>query len=147
METIYDANGESYGALEFFINWEFDKWREPNIFTLYFRGGSIPDEYLRIGFFSDSVFFDRGHTNVQWVKENPVFTEKFSMFAQRIGGHNDFSIYGIIDRNICELYVNGENINDRKAFMTMTNTFFFTGGNFINSVDLLEAHILKLKVQ
>ena len=28
--------------------------------------------------------------------------------------------------------------------MTMTNTFFFTGGNFISSVDLLQQHNTKI---
>ena len=138
METIYNAEGKVSGAFEFYINWKLDPWGDPASITFYFRGGSIPDEYLKIGFYDNNVFFDRGHTNVQWVKESPVFTEKFSMFTQRIGGHHDFQIYGLIDRNICELFVNGENINNRKAFMTMTNTFFFTGGNFINSVDLYQ---------
>ncbi len=67
------------------------------------------------------------------------------MFAQRIGGHEEFTVYGIIDRNICELFANGENINDRRSFMTMTNTFFFTGGNFINSIDLYQANGSKIK--
>ena len=67
------------------------------------------------------------------------------MFAQRIGGHEEFTIYGIIDRNICELFVNVPNINKRKAFMTMTNTFFFTGGNFINSIDFIQKNGSKVK--
>ena len=143
--NIYDAKGEAFGALEFFIDWEFEKWGNPNKFTLFFRGGSIPDEYLKIGFYNDHVFFDRGHTNVQWVKESPGFTEKFTMLTQRIGGYENFSIYGIIDRNICELFTNVVGINDRRSFMTMTNTFFFTGGNYINSIDLLQTDGTKIK--
>ena len=143
--NIYDAKGEAFGALEFFIDWEFEKWGDPNKFTLYFRGGSIPDEYLKIGFYNDHVFFDRGHTNVEWVKESPGFTEKFTMLTQRIGGYENFSIYGIIDRNICELFTNVVGINDRRSFMTMTNTFFFTGGNYINSIDLLQTDGTKIK--
>ena len=145
LENIYDAKGEAFGALEFYIDWEFVNWGSPSSITFYFRGGSIPDEYLKIGFYDNNVFFDRGHTNVQWVKESPVFTEKFSMFTQRIGGHENLQIYGLIDRNICELFANGENINDRRSFMTMTNTFFFTGGNFINSIDLYQANGSKIK--
>ena len=143
--NIYDAKGEAFGALEFFIDWEFEKWGNPNKFTLFFRGGSIPDEYLKIGFYNDHVFFDRGHTNVEWVKESPGFTEKFTMLTQRIGGYENFSIYGIIDRNICELFTNVVGINDRRSFMTMTNTFFFTGGNYINSIDLLQTDGTKIK--
>ncbi len=80
----------NHGILEFYIDWEFEKLGDPNTFTLYFRGDSIPDEYLRIGFFTYYVFFERGHTNVQWVKQSHVFIEKFSMFAQRIGGQEKF---------------------------------------------------------
>ena len=67
------------------------------------------------------------------------------MFAQRIGGHEEFTIYGIIDRNICELFVNVRSIKERKAFMTMTNTFFFTGGNFINIIDFIQKNGSKVK--
>jgi beta-fructofuranosidase len=145
IQNIYDAEGKAYGALEFFLEFKLDPWGDPSFIALYLRGGSNPDEYLTIGYSADYVFFDRGHTNVQWVKEHPFFTEKFSMFAQRIGGHDEFTIYGIIDRNICELFINVPNINERKAFMTMTNTFFFTGGNFINSIDFIQKNGTKVK--
>ena len=145
IQNIYDAKGKAYGALEFFLEWNFTHWGDPSFIALYLRGGSNPDEYLKIGYSADYVFFDRGHTNVQWVKEHPFFTEKFSMLAQRIGGHEEFTIYGIIDRNICELFVNVRSINERKAFMTMTNTFFFTGGNFINSIDFIQKNGSKVK--
>ena len=145
IQNIYDAEGKAYGALEFFLEFKLDPWGDPSFIALYLRGGSNPDEYLKIGYSADYVFFDRGHTNVQWVKEHPFFTEKFSMLAQRIGGHDEFTIYGIIDRNICELFVNVRSINERKAFMTMTNTFFFTGGNYINSIDLLQTDGTKIK--
>ena len=145
IQNIYDAEGKAYGALEFFLEFKLDPWGDPSFIALYLRGGSNPDEYLTIGYSADYVFFDRGHTNVQWVKEHPFFTEKFSMLAQRIGGHDEFTIYGIIDRNICELFVNVRGINERKAFMTMTNTFFFTGGNFINSIDFIQKNGSKVK--
>ncbi len=57
----------------------------------------------------------------------------------------NFSIYGIIERNICELFVNVPDINNRKAFMIINNTFFFTGGIFINNVDLLQTYNTKIK--
>ena len=79
------------------------------------------------------------------IPESPGFTEKFTMLTQRIGGYENFSIYGIIDRNICELFTNVVGINDRRSFMTMTNTFFFTGGNYINSIDLLQTDGTKIK--
>ena len=145
MQTIYEETEGVFGALEFYIDWEFEKWGDPNTFTLYFRGGTNPDEYLRIGFFSDYVFLDRGHTNVQWVKESPVFNEKLQMYTPRIGGHDNFSIYGIIDRNIVELFANGNNFADKRCFMAMTNTFFFSGGNYINRVDLLQTHNTKIR--
>ena len=44
-----------------------------------------------------------------------------------------FSVHGIIDRNIIELFFNEE---DDYSIITSTNTFFFTGGNFIGSIDI-----------
>ena len=38
-------------------------------------------------------------------------------------------VHGFIDRNIIELFFND-------GYQTSTNTFFFTGGNFINEVEI-----------
>ena len=45
IQNIYDAEGKAFGALEFFLEWNFTTWGDPSFLSLYFRGGSIPDEY------------------------------------------------------------------------------------------------------
>ena len=40
-----------------------------------------------------------------------------------------YYVHGFIDRNIIELFFN-------EGYQTSTNTFFFTGGNFINEVEI-----------
>ena len=43
--------------------------------------------------------------------------------------YSRFSIHGIIDRNIMELFFNED--NEGYSVNTLTNSFFFIGGNFI----------------
>ena len=142
--NIYSETLGAFGSLEFFIDFTLKNGgsnEKSSMLTFYFRGGSNPDEYLKIGYFAnaESVFLDRGHTNVQWVKENPSFTEKFTMFTPNSLPENRWTIYGLIDRNIVELFVNMEDSDNKKCFATMTNTFFFSGGNFISVVDVVES--------
>ncbi len=40
-----------------------------------------------------------------------------------------FEVKGYVDRNIIELFFN-------EGYQTMTNTFFFSGGNFIEKISL-----------
>ena len=94
----------------------------------------LPDEYLRLGYEGEAgaFFVDRGHTNVDWVHDNPFFTDKLSVHIQPQGTSGDIKTYfvhGFIDRNIVELYFND-------GYQVSTNTFFMTGGNWIGSVDL-----------
>jgi beta-fructofuranosidase len=131
----------------------------PANFYLDFRGYAIPDEYLRLGFQAEAsaFFIDRGNTNVEWVHTNRFFTDKISVNVQPnpkeetqedSGNEGDspgttdsdsdsesesnissYSVRGIIDRNIVELYFGN-------GFQVLTNTFFMTGGNFIGSIDI-----------
>ena len=43
--------------------------------------------------------------------------------------YSRFSIHGIIDRNIMELFFNED--NEGYSVNALTNSFFFIGGNFI----------------
>ena len=167
-QTIYTIQGNAYGALELYI--EFDSCdaytdHAPGVISFYLRGGSIPEEYLRFGYNqkADAMFLDRGNTNVQWVHDNPFFTDKLSMnvYGSSTGvtqtgiyksvfsytsetdynyedteegtcGETHFSAHIIVDRNIIEIFFN-EDENGYSA-ITSTNTFFFTGGNFITDV-------------
>ena len=166
MELIEKANG----ALEFYLSFKTcgDAFTNhvPGVISLYFIGGSIPEEYLIFGYNvkADAFFLDRGHTNVQWVHQNPFFTDKLSMnvygsstdlkwdklYKQHFNFNKttkeytykdeydgdcepvEFNVHGLIDRNIIELFFNED--NERYSFITSTNTFFFTGGNFIDTI-------------
>ncbi|CCK70407.1 beta-fructofuranosidase SUC2 KNAG_0E01410 [Huiozyma naganishii CBS 8797] len=120
----FSVNGSAFGGHEFAD------------LSLYLRGGENKDEYLRIGFGANAAtfFIDRGHTAVNWVHENPFFTDKMSVNNQPLTISNNstistYSVRGIVDRNILELYFNN-------GSQVSTNTFFFTGGNFIGSIDM-----------
>ena len=156
----------AFGALEFYLSFvSCDAYtdHDPGIITLYLRGGSIPEEYLRFGYNqkADAFFLDRGNTNVQWVHDNPYFTDKLSMtvYGTKDGSTQDgfkkegfnnntmeyedmdsecenikFTAHVIIDRNIIEVFFNED--EDQFSFITSTNTFFFTGGNFIDTIEV-----------
>ena len=134
-----DISDQVSGALEFTCNFTVygDTWTKhnPAHFYLDFKGYAIPEEYLRLGYEGEAgaFFIDRGHTNVQWVHDNPYFTDKLSVHVQPTNPtQNDkkYNVHGFIDRNIVELYFND-------GFQTSTNTFFMTGGNFIGFVDII----------
>ena len=169
-----DLSERAYGALEF--EFEFtvaDSFTndDPGVITLYLYGLSVPEEYLRVGFNqkADAFFIDRGHTNVQFVHNNPFFTDKLSVNVygtsagsttikkKRTQVNNDtnlldydtsddfteqgiskFKVHGIVDRNIIELFFNEVKDNEDDDFgwsaLSSTNTFFFTGGNFIGTL-------------
>ena len=170
-----DLSEGAYGALEFVFEFTFvdDAFTndDPAVITLYLYGLSIPEEYLRIGFNTrhKSFFIDRGHSNVQFVHDNPFFTDKLSLNVNGIKTDSTTSltkqrtkyinstntlnyeetitffqyrykitVHGIIDRNIIELFFNEEKDDENDDFgwsaLTSTNTFFFTGGNFIGNL-------------
>ena len=181
-----DLTKNANGALEFKLTFLTcgDAFTNhfPGVISLYLIGGSIPEEYLIVGYNvkADAFFLDRGHTNVQWVHQNPFFTDKLSMnvygtpytkdgnwtglykqyFTFTKGeGENphtytykddydgectpvQFKVHGLIDRNIIELFFNED--DEGYSFITSTNTFFFTGGNFIDSIRV-EYNLLKEK--
>ena len=134
-----DVSESLNGALKFELTFtvEDDKWdkNNPAHFYLDFKGNAIPEEYIRLGFEAEAgaFFLDRSHTNVQWVHDNPFFTDKLSVNVQYKSKDNKiatYSVLGFIDRNIIELYFND-------GYQVATNTFFMTGGNFIGSVDII----------
>ena len=45
-----------------------------------------------------------------------------------------YTAHVIIDRNIFEVFFNED--DDKFSFITSTNTFFFTGGNFIDTIEV-----------
>ena len=162
---IYKIPGAAFGALELYIEFvSCDAYTDhaPGVITFFLRGGSMPEEYLRIGYNqkADAFFLDRGNTKVQWVHDNPFFTDKLTMtvYGTSTGitqneifkstydpvnnkynqdfsgtcGEVKFTAHIIVDRNIVEVFFNED--NEGYSAITSTNTFFFSGGNFITDV-------------
>ena len=123
------------------LNTEEFENSNPGHIDFYFKGASDNSEYLRFGYEQKATAFylDRSHSNVPWVFENPYFSDKVSLNVMPYQEYEDqdnkpadtvqYYVKGFIDRNIIELFFN-------EGFQTSTNTFFFTGGNFINDVDI-----------
>ena len=161
----YTIPGTAFGALELYIEFvSCDAYTDhaPGVITFFLRGGSMPEEYLRIGYNqkADAFFLDRGNTKVQWVHDNPFFTDKLTMtvYGTSTGitqdgifkstydpvnnkynqdysgtcGEVKFTAHIIVDRNIVEVFFNED--NEGYSAITSTNTFFFSGGNFITDV-------------
>ena len=123
------------------LNTEEFQNSNPGHIDFYFKGASDNSEYLRFGYEQKATAFylDRSHSNVPWVFENPYFSDKVSLNVmpyQEYENQNNkpadtvqYYVKGFIDRNIIELFFN-------EGYQTSTNTFFFTGGNFINEVEI-----------
>ena len=133
-----DISDQINGAVEFKLTFVVtsDTWTKANPahFYLDFKGYLNSDEFLRLGYEAEAgaFFVDRGHTNVDWVHDNPFFTDKLSVNIQPQSSSDSdktYYVHGFIDRNIVELFFND-------GFQVSTNTFFMTGGNWIGSVDL-----------
>jgi beta-fructofuranosidase len=165
---IYIIPGNAFGPLELYIEFvSCDAYTDhaPGVISFFLRGGSIPEEYLRIVYNqkADVFFLDRGNTKVQWVHDNPFFTDKLTMtvygnstvqgltkqtgilkstytpgtneYKMNYDGECDESLFKahiIVDRNIVEVFFNED--KDGYSAITSTNTFFFSGGNFITDV-------------
>ena len=103
----------------------------PGLLDIYFYCQD-DSEYLRLGYEAEAQAFylDRSHSNVQWVHDNPYFSDKISVNLKPSKAIKDtFIVEGFIDMNIIELFFND-------YYQTMTNSFFFTGGNFFNKVEI-----------
>lgn len=77
---------------------------------------SVSGEYVAGGSpVSGDTWLDRGHT---YAFDNPYFTNKFSATGE-YGGEGLWSVSGVIDRSIIEIFVNG-------GQQSATNTFYAT---------------------
>jgi len=77
---------------------------------------SVSGEYVALGSpVNGDTWIDRGHT---YAFDNPYFTDKFSGTGV-YGGEGMWSLSGIIDRSILEVFVNG-------GQQSATNTFYAT---------------------
>ena len=140
--SIEEDDRNIQGAIEFEITIkvlntdDFDNYN-PGHLDFYFKGHNDTEEYLRFGYEQGATAFylDRSHSKVPWVNENPYFSDKISINVmpkeESDAGENQivYYVHGFIDRNIIELFFN-------EGYQTSTNTFFFTGENFINDVEI-----------
>lgn len=91
-------------------------------------------ESIRLGFDTSvsAFYFDRNLPSTSF-NENPFFTKEFSTYVEPAKlDENDkpvYSIYGVVDKNIIELYFND-------GVQTMTNTFFMSEGKFPHQVEV-----------
>jgi len=80
---------------------------------------------------SDTWFIDRGTKN-SFQTNSPIFSERSSIYVGQMQSTSTdtFHVYGIVDRDIMELYFN-------EGAMAMTNTFFFSDGQMPGSVEVV----------
>lgn len=124
------------GVFEFSMKWttSTEKVNKTDFadVSLYLLGSHNRTEFLRLGYEAnaDAFFIDRGHSNIEFVEQNPFFTQRLSVNVQpNTNTTSTYEVYGLIDRNILELFFgNGTS--------TSTNLFFTTTGNYIGSMYL-----------
>ena len=135
---IIDFSEGANGAFEFFLDFQLveGKTATPEFYMLL-RGGSLPEEYIKFGYNDNGPIFyiDRGHSNVEFVKNNGAFTHHISLFSEHLDYR--YNLYGLVDRNIIEVFLNVDNMNTKTSYVAATNTFFFTGGNFVSTVEFV----------
>ena len=87
--------------------------------TLNFTFSSaVSGEYVRGGTYiaaMPTTWMDRGHANA--FSSDPFFTDKFSSVGRNPADEGSWSISGVIDRSIIEIFVNG-------GKQSATNTFY-----------------------
>lgn len=99
--------------------------------------GSPKDETIRLGFdpVAQAFYIDRGIPTNKFYK-NTFFTDKISTYLEPFSYDENkyvsYQVYGLVDRNIIELYFNN-------GSTTMTNTFFMSKGNLPNSIKIISA--------
>ena len=135
--TIKDPNGSFKFTMEYNVNASNFSNINPGHLDIQFICID-PSEYLLIGYENEANAFyvDRSNSNVEFVHKNPYFSDKISVNVQPltdIDKVKSFKVNGFVDRNIIELFFND-------GYQTMTNTFFFTGGNFFNNITISADH-------
>lgn len=152
---FFNLSRDVSGLLDFTLLWSVNGSAYSNHafadFSIYFKGAENQKEYLRLGYEANagSFFLDRGNSDVTFVKENPYFTDKLSVLNEPYGttssGAPLYKVYGVVDRNILELYFNdGSSVS--------TNIFFFSDHNYIGNIEVVSAvdyvfHIEEFTIQ
>ncbi|CEP64506.1 beta-fructofuranosidase SUC2 LALA0_S12e00342g [Lachancea lanzarotensis] len=138
--VLYRLGKYPQGLLEFSVEWKVNATavlskRDFADMSLYFKGVKDDEEYLRLGYEHNAAafFLDRGNSEVEFVNQNPFFTNRVSQniepFKIAEDGLPIFKVRGIIDRNLIELF-----FNDGSS--TSTNLFFLSEENYIGAVEI-----------
>lgn len=118
----------SAGLLDFSITFTIDSEDcvgilNPNLeILIHSQTSNLSTDSIKVGFDKNvsAFYFERDIPDVEFNK-NPFFTNKLSAHVEPARYDEDgkpvYEIYGIVDKNIIELYFNG-------GAQTMTNTFF-----------------------
>ena len=80
-----DYSKGAFGAFEFLLEFNITgEGTETPEFNVLFKGGSLPEEYLEIGYNNDGpiVYINRGHSNVQFVKKKTMFNHNTAIYIQ-----------------------------------------------------------------
>lgn len=81
---------------------------------------------------STTWYIDRS-TQSPFQRNSPIFQERMSQYVERLDTTDTgylFDVYGIVDHNILELYLND-------GTTVLTNTFFFSEGRIPSSVEVV----------
>lgn len=139
--TDFNSGRNSSGVLDFdlkFTHTDLDIGYENDTttFGIYIHSQTVKgsQETLQIVFdaLSTTWYVDRT-TQHTFQRNSPIFTERLSTYVQMIDSTDDgnvYTLYGVVDRNILELYFNDGSI-------VMTNTFFFSEGKIPSSIEVV----------
>ncbi|RLV85930.1 Extracellular exo-inulinase [Meyerozyma sp. JA9] len=128
----------STGTYSFDITFSLDPEKDQDGVFEVISGSD--DEFVRAGFSSGQFFVDRGNTT--GLKENPFFTDKTAVYVEPLeqkDGRSVYKIFGIIDGNIMEVFVND-------GVASLTNTFFIPvteGLEYLEVKSTIEAAIIE----
>jgi len=102
---------------------------------IHSQASNSSTESIKLGFDTSvsAFYFNRDIPEVEF-NSNPYFTNKFSTYVEpALYAENDipvYKIYGIVDKNIIELYFND-------GTQTMTNTFFMSEGKYPHQIEIV----------
>ncbi|CCH43290.1 Invertase [Wickerhamomyces ciferrii] len=141
VETDFNSETNSSGVLEFNLTFaitDFSAGLQDGPHTLAVNilsqevDGSKDKFQLVFDLLGRSWYLDRGNGNA-FQRDTPVFDERLSFYheSQQTGDKGPlYNIYGIVDRNVLELFV-------EYGQYALTNTFFFDNGRIPTSIEVV----------
>ncbi|SCU86049.1 LAMI_0D00188g1_1 [Lachancea mirantina] len=138
--VFYHLTKTAKGLLEFTLEWKVNATaitskKSPAAMTFNLRGIEDEEEFLKLGYEvnSGAFFLDRGISDLDFVRFNPLFTTRLVHFLEPYRIDQDglpvYKVHGIVDKDIVELF-----FNDGSS--TSTNTFYMSEENFLGTVEL-----------